>query len=46
MFGENGFSHDGAHSARPNDPQKCGDQMDHQDNQMPHAKMLAAQKQL
>jgi hypothetical protein len=36
------FCHNGAQTAGPNGPQNCGDQMDYEDNQIPHPQMLPA----
>src|SRR5262245_2565595 len=36
MFGEDGFSDDGPHTARANDLQSRCDQMSYEDNQMTH----------
>jgi hypothetical protein len=44
MLGDNGLRDDGAHSARPNEPQNGGDKMDDEHNQIAHAQMLAAPK--
>src|SRR6516165_8407823 len=46
MFSENGFCHAGAHSAGPNEPQNCGDQMDQPNNQTAHAQSYQALQSL